>query len=433
MSEQRVENTLTKLKLLEMGEATTANEFDTLVQPANALDDTERILESDLKAQLAVYRDRYKAFVRNKKRAPANVYCKKIQRDVIESFKKACLATRKCENCGGISPTLRKDGFSKIFQKPLPKRGRKGMKTKVKSGLEAIHGDLPKGSDDEGMDIDDDDDGDEEEDGDGDDGAKEHDKYLAPSEVEAQLKLVWHENTAILDFIWSRAVNGGKPRSVPSRDGWTMFFMRAVLVPPNRFRPSAKVGDILSEHAQNGHLQQIIRANEGIKRILTERSAKSRDVGTGMGASMNGDAVSSEDDEAEAADVEAVAASSAQAGREKGMSDIYSLWITLQNAVNCYMDSAKDPNPLGSQSAASGIRQLLERKEGLFRQFMMGKRVNFCCRSVISPDPYLGTNEIGIPVHFARTLHYPQPVNEWNVKYLRTLVERGAHEYPGND
>lgn len=48
-----------------------------------------------------------------------------------------------------------------------------------------------------------------------------------------------------------------------------------------------------------------------------------------------------------------------------------------------------------------GIRQVLEKKEGLFRMNMMGKRVNFACRSVISPDPYIGTHEIGIPMVFA--------------------------------
>ena len=52
--------------------------------------------------------------------------------------------------------------------------------------------------------------------------------------------------------------------------------------------------------------------------------------------------------------------------------------------------------PISPTGAPSGIRQILERKEGLFRKHMMGKRVNYCCRSVISPDPYLGTNEIGI-------------------------------------
>lgn len=42
-------------------------------------------------------------------------------------------------------------------------------------------------------------------------------------------------------------------------------------------------------------------------------------------------------------------------------------------------------------------QQILEKKEGLFRKHMMGKRVDYACRSVISPDPYLSVDEIGIP------------------------------------
>ncbi|KAL5110606.1 hypothetical protein TcWFU_007089 [Taenia crassiceps] len=36
-----------------------------------------------------------------------------------------------------------------------------------------------------------------------------------------------------------------------------------------------------------------------------------------------------------------------------------------------------------------GLKQRLEKKQGLFRMHMMGKRVNYACRSVISPDPNL--------------------------------------------
>lgn len=62
----------------------------------------------------------------------------------------------------------------------------------------------------------------------------------------------------------------------------------------------------------------------------------------------------------------------------------------------------------GQRDVASGICQLLEKKEGMFRQNMMGKRVNYACRSVISPDPYLAVNEIGIPPYFALRLTYPE-------------------------
>lgn len=61
------------------------------------------------------------------------------------------------------------------------------------------------------------------------------------------------------------------------------------------------------------------------------------------------------------------------------------------------MDSSKALTFEGLQSNA-GIRQVLERKEGLFRKNMMGKRVNYAARSVISPDPYIGTDQIGVPV-----------------------------------
>ncbi len=61
----------------------------------------------------------------------------------------------------------------------------------------------------------------------------------------------------------------------------------------------------------------------------------------------------------------------------------------------------------------------------------MGKHVDFACRSVISPDPYIGTNEIGIPLYFAKTLTYPTPVTDMNNAEMRLLVERGVDEYPG--
>jgi len=45
---------------------------------------------------------------------------------------------------------------------------------------------------------------------------------------------------------------------------------------------------------------------------------------------------------------------------------------------------------------------------------MMGKRVNYACRSVISPDPMLNTNEVGVPVFMAKKLTFPEFVNEYN-------------------
>lgn len=59
--------------------------------------------------------------------------------------------------------------------------------------------------------------------------------------------------------------------------------------------------------------------------------------------------------------------------------------------------------------------QIIEKKEGLFRMHMMGKRVNYAARSVITPDPNLDIEEVGIPEVFAKKLTYPTPVTSWNV------------------
>ena len=55
------------------------------------------------------------------------------------------------------------------------------------------------------------------------------------------------------------------------------------------------------------------------------------------------------------------------------------------------------PYTEGGDAGGPGIRQALEKKQGLFRMNMMGKRVNYAARSVISPDPYIRTSEIGVP------------------------------------
>ena len=98
----------------------------------------------------------------------------------------------------------------------------------------------------------------------------------------------------------------------------------------------------------------------------------------------------------------------------------------LQASVDALYDSSA-----GGSAAGAGIKQQLEKKEGLFRKHMMGKRVNFAARSVISPDPNIATNEIGIPVRFASKLTYPEPVTAHNVAKLRQLVENGTEVYPG--
>ena len=62
---------------------------------------------------------------------------------------------------------------------------------------------------------------------------------------------------------------------------------------------------------------------------------------------------------------------------------------------------------------------------------MMGKRVNFGGRSVISPDPMITTDQIGVPVFMAKKLTFPESVAAINVVRLSKLVKNGSDVHPG--
>lgn len=62
---------------------------------------------------------------------------------------------------------------------------------------------------------------------------------------------------------------------------------------------------------------------------------------------------------------------------------------------------------------------------------MMGKRVNFAARTVITPDPNINIDQIGVPEAFALKLTYPVPVTPWNVIQLRKMVMNGPNVHPG--
>jgi DNA-directed RNA polymerase II subunit RPB1 len=61
----------------------------------------------------------------------------------------------------------------------------------------------------------------------------------------------------------------------------------------------------------------------------------------------------------------------------------------------------------------------------------MGKRVDYSARSVITPDPNISLNEVGVPLMVAKELDSKEIVTEFNISVLHDLVQRGPHDYPG--
>ena len=74
--------------------------------------------------------------------------------------------------------------------------------------------------------------------------------------------------------------------------------------------------------------------------------------------------------------------------------------------------------------------QRLKGKQGRFRQNLLGKRVNFTARSVISPDPNLRIDQVGIPLDVAKILTFPERATKHNINHLKELIRNGP-VWPG--
>ena len=77
------------------------------------------------------------------------------------------------------------------------------------------------------------------------------------------------------------------------------------------------------------------------------------------------------------------------------------------------------------------IKERLNGKAGRVRGNLMGKRVDFSARSVITPDPQLSIRELGVPLKIAKNLTKPVTVNKNNKNFLLKLVRNGPDVYPG--
>ena len=77
------------------------------------------------------------------------------------------------------------------------------------------------------------------------------------------------------------------------------------------------------------------------------------------------------------------------------------------------------------------IKDRLNGKGGRVRGNLMGKRVDFSARSVITPDPNLSISELGVPLKIAKNLTKPITVNSKNKNYLMKFILNGPDEYPG--
>ena len=110
------------------------------------------------------------------------------------------------------------------------------------------------------------------------------------------------------------------------------------------------------------------------------------------------------------------------------------LWDLLQYHITTFIDNAIAQLPPARHRSGQPLKTLTERiksKEGRIRHNLAGKRTNFSARTVISPDPMIELNEVGVPSKIAMKLTVPEKITKWNMEYLKKFIEKGPQKYPG--
>lgn len=96
-------------------------------------------------------------------------------------------------------------------------------------------------------------------------------------------------------------------------------------------------------------------------------------------------------------------------------------------------NKTKGAAPLAQRSGRpyQCIMSRINSKNGRIRGNLMGKRVDFSARTVITGDPNLSIQQLGIPMKIAKNITKPVKVNDMNRDYLLALVKNGPDKYPG--
>ncbi len=205
----------------------------------------------------------------------------------------------------------------------------------------------------------------------------ENDKKLQPTEIRTRFEKITDSEVSLLGF---------DPES--ARPEW--FILTVLPIPPVTLRPSItlETGE-RSEDDITHKLSDIVRINQ---RLFENINAGAPEV------------------------------------------IIEDLWDLLQYHVTTYFDNTVTQVPPARHRSGQPLKTLTERiksKEGRFRYNLAGKRINYSARTVISPDPEIKINEVGIPKDIAMELTVPEIVTEWNIESMKIFIKNGPANYPG--
>ena len=244
--------------------------------------------------------------------------------------------------------------------------------------------------------------------------------FLPSLEVQSHIEKLFKNDCGLVSLFFGNMIYDptAKYQIRVISSGINMFFLKDLIVPPNRFRPenSSFGGDDNYYHYQTNAYRKILSLDNDIKEL-------SKKTNEGKEHTLKeGDEIINNDEDKKTENKKNNA-------KKNFIEDLIFKCVQLQAAVNTLFDSSKGLSKKEQES--KGIRQILEKKEGILRMKMMGKRVNHSGRTVISPDPLIDTGEIGIPLYIASKLFFPEKVTDYNLEYMKNLIKNGPFKFPG--
>ena len=109
---------------------------------------------------------------------------------------------------------------------------------------------------------------------------------------------------------------------------------------------------------------------------------------------------------------------------------IEDLWDLLQYHITTFFDNNISRVPPARHRSGQPLKTITERikgKQGRIRHNLAGKRVNFSSRTVISPDPYIDINDVGIPLEIAKVLTVPERITTSNMEILKAKIDKTTY------
>ena len=215
-------------------------------------------------------------------------------------------------------------------------------------------------------------------------GVKEVKLSLTPEKVLKIFERISDEDVEFMGF-----------SSIWSRPEW--MICKTLAIPPPAVRPSVQhSGNQRSEDDLSHIIVTIIKANNSLKEKIQKKKENDNDI---TDATIND-------------------------------------WTSVLQYYIATMVDNKIPGcaPVAQRSGRTlkSIKERLVGKAGRVRGNLMGKRVDFSSRSVITPDARIGIQELGVPMKIAMNITFPEKVNERNKDYLTMLVMKNKSDiYPG--